>query len=290
MPDVPALQCRTDTHRSALARLRARPGLLSVRSGWNLLLQAAAFPPSSEVLVSALTIPDMARIIEHHGLVSVPLDVDLETALPSPAAIKAGVTPRTKAVLIAHLFGATPPLDEHIALARRHGLLFVEDCAQAFRGAGYSGHPQADASLFSFGFIKTATALGGGVLIVRRSDLLAEMRIRHQEYPCQPARERGSRILRCAVLKLLSTRLGARSLFTALRLAGRDFDLPLNSRTRGFPPDRMLELIRRQPSAALLRLLRHRLATFDVEHQRARSLRGRRLIQSIREVAICPAA
>src|SRR5687768_1802064 len=51
---------------------------LSVRTGLDLLLQALALPRGSEVLVSAITIRDMVRILEHHGLVPVPLDVDPE--------------------------------------------------------------------------------------------------------------------------------------------------------------------------------------------------------------------
>jgi dTDP-4-amino-4,6-dideoxygalactose transaminase len=83
---------------------------LSVRTGWDLLLSAADFPPGSEVLMSAVTIPDMAQIIEHHGLTPVPLDLDPETMLPSPEQIEAAVTLRTKAVLVAHLFGTSSSL------------------------------------------------------------------------------------------------------------------------------------------------------------------------------------
>ena len=49
---------------------------LSVRTGWDLLLTALALPAGSEVVTSAVTIPDMVRIIEHHGLTPVPVDVD----------------------------------------------------------------------------------------------------------------------------------------------------------------------------------------------------------------------
>ncbi|REJ86843.1 MAG: DegT/DnrJ/EryC1/StrS aminotransferase family protein [Planctomycetota bacterium] len=283
---------RADVEQTRVEALWSESALacLSVRSGWDLLLQATAFPPGSEVLVSALTIPDMVRIIEDHGLVPVPLDVETETALPSPETIEAGVTPNTRAVLLAHLFGATAPLDRHVAVARRHGLLFVEDCAQAFRGLGDAGHPQADASLVSFGFIKTATALGGAVTIVRRPDLLNEMRRRQHEYPIQPKREHLRRGLHCAVLKLLSSRIGARSLLTLLRICGRNVDRFLNSRTRGFPRHRMFEMIRRRPSTPLLRLLRRRIEAFDIDAQQAREQRGRRLVRQLEPVAACPAA
>jgi dTDP-4-amino-4,6-dideoxygalactose transaminase len=77
---------------------------LSVRSAWDLFLSAARFPPGSEVLMSAVTIPDMATIVRHHGLTPVPLDLDFETMLPGAEQIRSATTPRTKAVLVAHLF------------------------------------------------------------------------------------------------------------------------------------------------------------------------------------------
>lgn len=262
----------------------------SVRSGFDLLLGAAGYPEGSEVLVSAITIPDMVRIIRQHGLIPVPLDLDPDTALPPPAQIADRITPRTKAVLIAHLFGSTPPLDAHIAIAREHGLLFIEDCAQAFRGREYSGHPRADVSLFSFGTIKTATALGGAVVHVRDGGLLAGMRQRQAAWRIQPRAEYLCRIAKYVLLKALSYRLSLQCLIQALRLLGRDYDQMLNSSVSGFAADQLFDLIRRQPSVPLLDVLGRRLETFDRERQRARSGRGRRFAEALRGSFVCPAA
>ncbi len=262
---------------------------LSVRTGWDLLLSAARFPRGSEVLVSSVTIPDMMRIIEHHGLVPVPLDLDPDTTLPSPASIAERTTPRTKAVLIAHLFGTSAPLDEHIAVARERGLLFVEDCAQAFRGREYPGHPHADASLFSFGTIKTATALGGALLTVRRPELLSEMRRRQSEYPVQTHRNYLGRVLKYCVLKAAATRTGFALLLFGFRILGRDYDQALNASIRGFPADRLFDLIRQQPSTPLLRLLRRRITGFNEHRQQERTERGRRLVASLEPSVTCPA-
>lgn len=58
--------------------------------------------------------------------------------------------------------------------AARHDLLLWEDCAQVFTGlGGYLGHPESDATFFSFGVIKRATALGGGVARIRDADVLS---------------------------------------------------------------------------------------------------------------------
>src|SRR5690349_5623078 len=56
---------------------------LSVRSGWDLLLQALALPPGSEVLMSAITVPEMAAIARHHRLCVIPIDLDPASAAPS---------------------------------------------------------------------------------------------------------------------------------------------------------------------------------------------------------------
>ena len=138
---------------------------LSVRSGLDLMLGQLGLPAGSEVLVSAVTIEDMVTILRHHGLVAVPIDVNPADMSPSLNDIDRAITPRTKAILIAHLFGTRLPLQPFAGKAKEHGLLLWEDCAQAFDGC-YAGHPEADAVMFSFGPIKTATALGGGLLRV----------------------------------------------------------------------------------------------------------------------------
>ncbi len=59
-------------------------------------------------------------------------DVDLATGNLDPAAVEAAITPRTKAVLAVHLFGKPAPIRELRALCDKHGLLLIEDCAQAY--------------------------------------------------------------------------------------------------------------------------------------------------------------
>ena len=64
---------------------------LSVRSAWDLLLHVLAWPAGSEVIVSAITHPDMITILRAHGLVPVPVDVDLDTLAPSVTGPGAGL-------------------------------------------------------------------------------------------------------------------------------------------------------------------------------------------------------
>jgi len=71
---------------------------LSVRSGFDALLAALALPAGAEVLTSALTIRDMTRIIEAHGLVPVPVDLDMRRLAVRPEDLARAATPRTRAV------------------------------------------------------------------------------------------------------------------------------------------------------------------------------------------------
>src|ERR1700682_3723061 len=77
----------------------------SVRSGFHLMLEALALPAGGEVLVSAVTHPDMIRILEAHGLVAVPIDLDTATLAPLVDQAEQLLSPRTEAILLAHLFG-----------------------------------------------------------------------------------------------------------------------------------------------------------------------------------------
>ena len=104
----------------------------SVRSGSDLWLGAQGLRAGDEVLVSAVTHPDMVRIIRGHGLRAVPVDIDPETLAPRPWMLEVALTPRTRVVLVAHLFGGRMDLGPVARFARERGLLLVEDCAQAF--------------------------------------------------------------------------------------------------------------------------------------------------------------
>ena len=236
---------------------------LSVRSGFDALLAALAYPPGSEVLMSALTIRDMVRIVEHHGLVPIPIDLDVETLSITPEGLERAAGPRTKALVVAHVFGSRMPLDDVIACARRHGLLVVEDCAQTYVGSGYPGHPDADVCMFSFGPIKTNTALGGGILRIKDAALLAKTRAIQERYPVQSRWRYLRRLGQYAGIKLVSIPVLFGLFATVCRRMGRTHDQVISSAVRGFPGPDFFTRIRHQPSAPLLALLERRLTRFD---------------------------
>ena len=116
----------------------------------------ASWPPDSEVLMSAVTIREMAEVVRRNHFVPVPLDVDPRSLTIRPEQVRERTTTRTKALLIAHLFGSRTPLREVASVARNLGLFVIEDYAQAYAASGDRGDPDADVSLFSFGTIKGA--------------------------------------------------------------------------------------------------------------------------------------
>jgi dTDP-4-amino-4,6-dideoxygalactose transaminase len=194
--------------------------------------------------------------------VPVPVDVDLETLSVSVESLESAVTPRTRAVLIAHLFGSRMPLDEIVEFARSHGLVFIEDCAQAFTGDAYRGHPHADVSLFSFGPIKTATALGGGLLRFRNAELAMQVRNHMRSWPVQSRASFLVRLARFGLLKALSARWTFTAIMAGCRLLGIDHDEFVGRSARGFPGGELLAKIRRRPSAPLLALLKRRITNY----------------------------
>jgi len=260
---------------------------LSVRSGFDLLLGALELPAASEVLMSALTIGDMPRIVRERGLVPVPVDLDPQTMAPTPESLGRAITPAARAVVVAHLFGGRVPMEPILDVARRHGLAVIEDCAQAFDGR-YRGHPQSDASMFSFGPIKTATALGGALVRVRDRRLLERMRAAQEAYPRQSSRGFLTRLLKYSALKALCWPPLFGGFVRACGLARRDVDGLLNRTARGFPGPDLARQIRRRPSTPLLALLERRLRTYHGARLDLRTAKGQRLAQLLDGAMPCP--
>lgn len=243
---------------------------LSVRSGFDLVLGCLGLPYGSEILVSAITIRDMVGIIEQHGLRAVPVDIDPDSGALRMDGLAQAVSPRSRAILVAHLFGSRMDMAELVEFAGRHGLLVFEDCAQAFAADGYKGHPGSDVAMFSFGPIKTATALGGALLRFRDNGLCNAARRAQEAYPVQPTGQFFQRILKYAFLKALSWRLPF-SLFAALcKGLGTTHDRIISKSVRGFAGGDLLAKIRQQPSAALLALLERRLQSYTPDRIRLR--------------------
>lgn len=265
---------------------------LSVRSALDLALTAMAPPPGSEVIFSGVTIPDMAEIARAHGLSVVAVDLDLATLAPPAETLERAITVRTCAVVIAHLYGGRIDLGAIAELCERRGVPLLEDCAQAFCSPNDSGSANALVSLFSFGPLKTCTALGGGVAVVRDVKLLDRMR---QVQATWPAQSRGAFALRALKYFMLSALQNARVFYVFTKLvaaAGADLNALLSASVKSFArgQDAMLRGIRRRPCAALGRTLALRLATFDGARLRRRTQIGERLRAALVKTSHLPGA
>ena len=249
----------------------------SVRSGFDLLLKALALQPGDEVIFSAVNIKGMIGIVRREGFVAVPLDFDRASITPSAASLQRALSPRSKVLVVAHLFGCRLEFEALIDAAHAAGLIVVEDCAQVFSGRDYAGHPKADVVMFSFGPLKNATALGGALLNLRDPALREKMRAIQEGYPLQPTDKQAKRIVQFAGLKLLALPLVFGVMQRLFALTGKDFEDSVSERVRNVAKFKQAKSLRIRPSTALVALLCRRLARFDPAVLRRRADKGRRL-------------
>lgn len=235
----------------------------TVRSGFDLCLQALSFPPGSEIIISAVTVPDMARIIRMHNLVPVPVDIQEDGSVLAED-VEALIGEKTKAILIAHLFGNRMQLEQIVATAQMKGLVLIEDCAEAFCGRDFIGNDGAAISMFSFGSIKTSTGFGGALLTVRDPLLLASLKKLQQSYSQQSTASFLKKTLKYCFCKFLTDSSYVYGSFLAiLEILGIDHHVLIRKWSRSFHPENLLAQIRRRPSAPGLQLLQQRISTFE---------------------------
>jgi dTDP-4-amino-4,6-dideoxygalactose transaminase len=104
------------------------------------------------------------------------IDIDPVTYTIDPQLIERAITPRTKAIVPVHLYGAAANLNPIVDLARRHSLKVIEDCAQA-HGARYADRVLGSigaVSCFSFYPTKNLGAIGDGGLVATNDPIIAE--------------------------------------------------------------------------------------------------------------------
>jgi dTDP-4-amino-4,6-dideoxygalactose transaminase len=153
--------------------------MASCTGALHISLVASGLQPGDEVITTPITFCATAHAIVHAGGRPVFVDVDPETGLIDPDAVVAAVGSRTAAILPVHLAGRPCDMDRLGAIARRHGLLVVEDAAHApgaawaGRRAGSLGH----AGCFSFYATKTIATGEGGMLTTDDDELADRARL-----------------------------------------------------------------------------------------------------------------
>jgi len=158
-------------------------GVASGTDAVLLALRALGIGPGDEVITVAHTAVATVAAIELAGATPRLVDIDAATYTLDPAQLAAAITPRTRAVVPVHLYGAPADMDAVLAVAHAHGLLIVEDCAQA-HGARYRGRmvgALGDAAAFSFYPTKNLGALGdGGAVATNRPEVAERLRLLRQ--------------------------------------------------------------------------------------------------------------
>jgi dTDP-4-amino-4,6-dideoxygalactose transaminase len=149
-------------------------------SALHLALAAAGIGRGDEVITTPFTFVATVSAIDYTGAKPVFVDIDPETFLIDPAKIEAAITPRTRAILPVHLHGRPLNLAPILDIARRRGLVVIEDAAQA-HGAEYAGKrvgSMGDMACFSFYPGKNLGAYGeGGAVTTSNPDYAKKIRL-----------------------------------------------------------------------------------------------------------------
>jgi dTDP-4-amino-4,6-dideoxygalactose transaminase len=147
----------------------------SCTSGLHLALEAAGVKEGDEVITSPMTFTATAAVVEHLRAHPVFVDIDAETMNIDPAGIEARITPKTKAILPVHFAGQACDMNAIGEIARRHGLVVIEDAAHAIptRYQGRLVGTLSPITCFSFYATKNITT-GEGGMVTTDDDRYAE--------------------------------------------------------------------------------------------------------------------
>jgi perosamine synthetase len=164
------------------ARRIGVPHAIATSSGTtalHLALLALGIGPGDEVIVPDLTFAASINAVLYCGASPVLVDVDRETWNIDPNAIQEVLTSRTKAIMVVHLYGQPAAMAELAAIAARHGLMIVEDAAEAL-GATYQGRQVGGfgrAAAFSFYGNKLITTGEGGMVVTLDAAVADRIRV-----------------------------------------------------------------------------------------------------------------
>lgn len=151
----------------------------SATSGLYLALQALNFEPGNEVITTPFTFVATLNVIELSGLKPVLVDIDPLTYNMNIDELEAKITPRTRAIMPVHFAGLPVDLDPLYALAKKHNLRVIEDCAHAI-GAEYKNKKIGsfgDIQVFSFHPNKNMTTGEGGAIALRDEELIRKIKL-----------------------------------------------------------------------------------------------------------------
>jgi|YNPNPStandDraft_1061719.scaffolds.fasta_scaffold65251_2 perosamine synthetase len=172
---------RTAAFEEAFAQVCGVRYAVATSSGTSALhiaLLAHGIGPGDEVITTPFTFIASASAILFTGARPVFVDVEAETFNIDPEQIEARITPRTRAILPVHLYGHPCEMDAIMEIASRHGLIVIEDAAQAV-GAEYHGRRVGSfgTGCFSLYATKNVTSVEGGMITTDDADLADRARL-----------------------------------------------------------------------------------------------------------------
>lgn len=166
----------------------------SATSALHAAVVACGVKAGDEVLVPPYSFTSTATCALMNSSIPVFVDIKPDIFCMDPSKIEQSITPRTKAIIPVHLFGHPADLNEIIAIAKKHDLKVIEDCAQA-PGATYKGNLAGtigDCGIFSFQESKTVMTGEGGMLITNSDEIadIARMVRNHGEIVLETQKQR----------------------------------------------------------------------------------------------------
>ena len=170
---------RFERELAAYFKMKHAIGVNSGTDALWLAFLALGIGPGDEVITVANTFFATVEAIWFVGAKPVFVEIEPDTCNVDPARIEAAITPRTKAIVPVHLYGQPADMRAIAEVARRHGLLVVEDCAQAIgaAGAGFAVGELSDAVCTSLMARKNLGAFGdAGAIITDRDDIVERIR------------------------------------------------------------------------------------------------------------------
>ena len=174
-PEVAAFEKEFSAHVAG----RESVALNSGTSALHMSMLAVGIGPGDEVIVPSFSFAATANSVALTGATPVFVDVELDHFNADPAAIEAAITPRTKAIMPVHLYGHPADLRAISEIAQKHGLLLLEDAAQAHL-ASVDGVPIGAwgiAASFSFYPTKNMTSGEGGMVTTPSADVARAVRV-----------------------------------------------------------------------------------------------------------------
>ena len=154
----------------AMAQIAGRRFGVAVTNGsvaLDIAVHALNLKPGDEIIIPTFTIISCAAAVVRAGLVPVVVDCDPATWNMTAEGVEAAITPRTRAIMLVHIYGLPVDLDPIMSIARQHGLRVIEDAAE-MHGQTYRGLPCGsfgDLSTFSFYPNKHITTGEGGMIV-----------------------------------------------------------------------------------------------------------------------------